>query len=48
MAPEIILKKDYFGKPVDIWTLGILLYVFMCGHFPFKGKDEKELFKCIE
>ena len=42
MAPEIISKKDYLGPPVDIWTLGILLYVLMCGHFPFRGKANRE------
>jgi serine/threonine protein kinase len=41
MSPEIISKKDYYGPPVDIWTLGILLYVLMCGHFPFRGKIDE-------
>lgn len=43
MAPEIILKIDY-GKPADIWSLGILLYVMLHGKFPFQGKEQKELF----
>lgn len=38
MAPEIILKIDY-GKPADIWSLGILLYVMLHGKFPFQGKE---------
>jgi serine/threonine protein kinase len=37
MSPEIILKKDYYGGPSDIWALGVLLYVICAGHFPFKG-----------
>ena len=37
MAPEIVLKKEYYGCPADIWALGVLLYVLLCGVFPFKG-----------
>jgi serine/threonine protein kinase len=35
MAPELVNRKNYIGKPVDIWALGVLLYVFMVGRFPF-------------
>ena len=57
MAPEIVSKLDYYGKPVDIWSLGVLLYVILNGSFPFKGiniilinqgKDDNELFKAIK
>lgn len=34
MAPEIINRQEY-GKPADIWALGILLYVMLNGKFPF-------------
>lgn len=37
MSPEITKKKEYFGKPADIWSLGIVLYALVCGRFPFKG-----------
>jgi serine/threonine protein kinase len=37
MAPEILLKKEYIGEPVDLWALGILIYVILNGAFPFKG-----------
>lgn len=47
MAPEIVSKKDYFGPPIDVWALGVLLYVLLCGTFPFKAQDEKELYKKI-
>jgi len=47
MAPEICAKRDYLGQGVDIWSSGVLLYALLCGHFPFKGKSEKELFSKI-
>lgn len=47
MAPEIVQKKEYMGSPTDIWASGILLYAMLCGRFPFKGKDTKELYRNI-
>lgn len=39
MSPEIILKKDYYGGPSDVWALGVMLFVICTGYFPFKGID---------
>ena len=47
MAPEIVGKKEYYGPPVDMWSLGILLYAMICGHFPFRGSTEPELYRKI-
>jgi len=33
--------------PTDIWASGILFYAMLCGRFPFKGKDTKDLYKSI-
>ena len=44
MAPEIVRKSDYEGKPVDMWALGVLLYVMLTGVNPFRGTSEKDLF----
>ena len=39
MAPEVVLGKGY-GLPADIWSLGIMLYEFICGGVPFVEEDE--------
>ncbi len=41
MAPEIIKEMPY-GKPVDIWALGILLYELYFGFSPFNSNKENE------
>jgi MAP/microtubule affinity-regulating kinase len=40
MAPEITRKSDYEGAPVDMWAIGVLLYVMLTGAFPFRGTSE--------
>ena len=48
MPPEIAYKKPYNGQKADLWSLGVLVYKIFCADFPFKGKNEKELYKSIE
>ena len=43
IAPEVILRQGY-GKPVDWWSLGIILYEFLVGIPPFTGNTPDELF----
>lgn len=47
MAPEIVSKKEYCGPPADVWALGVLLFALLCGRFPFRGQNDKELYKRI-
>ena len=47
MAPEIVSKTEYSGPPADIWALGVLLFALLCGRFPFKGQNDKELYSHI-
>ena len=44
MAPEIVQKKEYAGMPTDMWATGVLFYAMLCGRFPFKGIDTKDLY----
>jgi MAP/microtubule affinity-regulating kinase len=47
MAPEIVSKTEFCGPPTDIWATGVLLYTFFNGCFPFRGQNDKELYKKI-
>ena len=47
MSPEIVSKREYYGAPSDIWACGVLLYILLCGVFPFKSAFEKDLFRRI-
>lgn len=47
MCPEIVMKKEYLGMPTDIWASGVLLFALLCGAFPFRGQNDKELYKKI-
>lgn len=47
MAPEIVRRTEYEGKPVDMWSMGILLYALLCGCFPFRAKSYPDLYRRI-
>ncbi|XP_015230157.1 PREDICTED: protein kinase C alpha type isoform X2 [Cyprinodon variegatus] len=46
IAPEIIAYQPY-GRSVDWWAYGVLLYEMLAGQPPFDGEDEDELFQSI-
>lgn len=37
MAPEIVEKKTYLPKPVDVWSLGVILFKLLTGEYAFGG-----------
>ncbi|VDM42797.1 unnamed protein product [Toxocara canis] len=46
IAPEVILRQGY-GKPVDWWALGVIIYEFLIGIVPFVGETPEQLFANI-
>ncbi|KAF2075117.1 hypothetical protein CYY_003594 [Polysphondylium violaceum] len=46
-SPELILRKEYNGPSVDIWSMGVVLFVLVTGYLPFDGENYVELFQKI-
>nr|XP_046224551.1 calcium/calmodulin-dependent protein kinase type II subunit gamma-like isoform X9 [Oncorhynchus gorbuscha] len=47
LSPEV-LRKDAFGKPVDIWACGVILYILLVGYPPFWDEDQHKLYQQIK
>ncbi|KAI9091839.1 kinase-like domain-containing protein [Phlyctochytrium arcticum] len=46
VAPEV-LKRQGYGKEVDLWSLGVITYILLCGYPPFYDQNNIALFKLI-
>ena len=46
LAPEVLEENDY-GRAVDWWGLGVVMFEMMCGRLPFYSKDHEKLFELI-
>ncbi|XP_026817306.1 calcium/calmodulin-dependent protein kinase type II alpha chain isoform X20 [Rhopalosiphum maidis] len=47
LSPEV-LKKEPYGKPVDIWACGVILYILLVGYPPFWDEDQHRLYAQIK
>ncbi|KAM9561400.1 calcium/calmodulin-dependent protein kinase type II subunit gamma-like isoform 11-T11 [Salvelinus alpinus] len=47
LSPEV-LRKDAYGKPVDIWACGVILYILLVGYPPFWDEDQHKLYQQIK
>ena len=41
-APEVMEKRGH-GKPVDMWSMGVITYTLLCGYSPFRSQELKDL-----
>ena len=41
-APEVMMKKGH-GKPVDMWSMGVITYTLLCGYSPFRSENLADL-----
>jgi len=48
LAPELLNAKEYVGPEVDIWSMGIILYVLVCGKVPFDDESMPVLYQKIK
>ena len=47
LSPEVV-KKEPYGKAVDVWACGVILYILLVGYPPFWDEDQKRLYAQIK
>ena len=46
VAPECLIRREY-SSSCDVWSMGVVLYILLCGYPPFYGKNNTETFSAI-
>ena len=45
IAPEVLHRK--YDKTCDLWSMGVIAYIILCGYPPFNGRDNDETHRCV-
>lgn len=48
IAPEVLLNPQSYNRSCDVWSIGVVMFVMLCGYPPFFGDTDDEIFARIK